>query len=96
LIRTLPANGGGGKAGQQAVAKREAEEKKILETAREMEMQAKKAAEVAEAKRVGGGAVDTQLWTEKYAPKAMKDIIGNKGLVEKLGRWLHDWYQLSY
>jgi replication factor C subunit 1 len=30
------------------------------------------------------------LWTVKYAPKQLKDICGNKGLVEKMQKWLHD------
>jgi replication factor C subunit 1 len=31
------------------------------------------------------------LWTEKYRPKTYIDVIGNKGNVEKLGKWLRDW-----
>src|SRR5271170_1170185 len=87
LIRTLPAHGGTGKVGQQAAAKKEAEEKKMLDLAKEMETQAKEQAKVA-----GAPAVDSQLWTERYAPATIKDILGNKGLVEKLQRWLRDWY----
>ncbi|KAJ8560800.1 hypothetical protein K7X08_022660 [Anisodus acutangulus] len=30
-------------------------------------------------------------WTEKYRPKAIADIIGNKSLVEQLQRWLESW-----
>lgn len=90
LIKTLPAFGGTGKVGQQAVVKKEAEEKKIMDMAREMEVQAKQ--QQAKAVAVNGGAsVDSRLWTEKYAPTAVKDVIGNKGLVEKLQRWLRDW-----
>lgn len=33
----------------------------------------------------------SQLWTTKYAPKAMKEICGNKGNVEKVQEWLRDW-----
>ena len=36
-------------------------------------------------------AVDNRLWTSKYAPTAVSHICGNKGLVDKLQRWLHDW-----
>jgi len=89
LIRTLPAHGGTGKVGQQAAAKKEAEKKKMADMAKDMEKQAKEQAKVA-----GAPGVDSQLWTEKYAPTNMKDIIGNKGLVEKLQRWLRDWYHL--
>lgn len=44
-----------------------------------------------------GGAVKTaplstsQLWTTKYAPQNMKEICGNKGLVDKIGTWLEGW-----
>lgn len=90
LIRTLPAHGGSGKAGQAAAAKKAEEQKKIREIAKEMDQQAKKQTQIAAAKGVVS-TVDTQLWTEKYAPKALKDIIGNKGIVEKLQKWLRDW-----
>ncbi|GAA5883791.1 hypothetical protein JCM16303_002375 [Sporobolomyces ruberrimus] len=33
----------------------------------------------------------TQLWTTKYAPKKITEICGNKGFVEKLGKWLELW-----
>jgi replication factor C subunit 1 len=90
LIRTLPAHGGTGKVGQQAAAKKEAEEKKIMEIAKEMEAQAKQNEKVQAA--TGQALVDSQLWTEKYMPTSIKDICGNKSLVEKLQRWLHDWF----
>jgi len=90
----LPAQGGTGKTGQLAAAKKEAEEKKMMDMAREMEVQAKQQQQQAAKKAVSGVSqvVDSQLWTEKYAPTAIKDVIGNKGLVEKLQRWLRDWY----
>jgi replication factor C subunit 1 len=87
----LPAHGGSGKAGQAAAVKKATEEKKIQEIAKEMEQQAKEHTKMAAAKGVAS-AIDSQLWTEKYAPKSVKDVIGNKGLVEKLQRWLHDWF----
>jgi replication factor C subunit 1 len=93
LIKTLPAHGGKGATGQQATAKKEAEEKKVMQMAKEMEVQEKQKAKVTSAK--GGPAPDSQLWTEKYAPQALKDVVGNKSNTEKLQRWLHDWYFLS-
>jgi len=36
----------------------------------------------------------TQLWTVRYAPQNLKEICGNKGQVEKLQQWLHDWYAI--
>ena len=102
LIRTLPAHGGTGKVGAAAAAKKEAEEKKMKELASEMdklEKEKMKQQKMGEQAKGGGGsgvaaagtAGESQLWTEKYAPTAIKDIIGNKGLVEKLQRWLRDW-----
>lgn len=35
-------------------------------------------------------AVDSRLWTSKYAPTTLNQICGNKGQVEKLQRWLRD------
>ena len=64
----------------------------MMELAKEMEAQAKQQASK-QAKTVAGGPiVESQLWTDKYAPTTMKDVIGNKGLVEKLQRWLRDWF----
>ncbi len=34
----------------------------------------------------------SQLWTARYAPRTLKEICGNKGQVEKLQLWLHDWF----
>jgi len=102
LIRTLPAYGGTGKVGAAAAAKKEAEDKKIKELASEMdklEKEKMKQQKIAEKAKATGGSgataaaavAESQLWTEKYAPTAIKDIIGNKALVEKLQRWLRDW-----
>lgn len=33
----------------------------------------------------------SQLWTARYAPRTLKEICGNKGQVEKLQLWLHEW-----
>ncbi|KAJ4356367.1 DNA replication factor C complex subunit Rfc1 [Didymosphaeria variabile] len=33
-------------------------------------------------------AVDSRLWTTKYAPSSLNQICGNKATVEKLQRWL--------
>jgi replication factor C subunit 1 len=35
--------------------------------------------------------ITNQLWTMRYAPQSLKEICGNKGQVEKLQQWLHDW-----
>lgn len=36
-------------------------------------------------------ASKNELWTDKYAPKTLEDIIGNQGLINKLRVWLLDW-----
>lgn len=36
------------------------------------------------------------LWTSKYAPQSMKDIVGNKANAEKIQTWLHDWCVVSF
>ncbi|KAG2116771.1 replication factor RFC1 C terminal domain-containing protein [Suillus discolor] len=35
------------------------------------------------------------LWTTRYAPQSLKEICGNKGQVDKLQQWLHDWSDSS-
>ncbi|CDW82869.1 brct domain containing protein [Stylonychia lemnae] len=32
-----------------------------------------------------------QLWTDKYAPQELKDVIGNKGPINNFKEWLQDW-----
>jgi replication factor C subunit 1 len=34
---------------------------------------------------------EVNLWTTKYAPESMSDIIGNQGVIKKLSTWLDDW-----
>lgn len=36
------------------------------------------------------------LWTEKYKPKRLKEIVGNVQAVEKLVKWLEDWESVVY
>lgn len=31
------------------------------------------------------------LWTEKYSPRTMKDVLGNKKAIEEIERWLESW-----
>ncbi|OAD03233.1 hypothetical protein MUCCIDRAFT_110087 [Mucor lusitanicus CBS 277.49] len=35
----------------------------------------------------------TQLWTEKYKPTEIKDIVGNKEMVRRINEWLENWQQ---
>ncbi|KAK9765690.1 DNA replication factor C complex subunit Rfc1 [Basidiobolus ranarum] len=35
----------------------------------------------------------SQLWTDKYAPKDLKDLCGNKTNIQRLSTWLREWKQ---
>ncbi|KAI9190770.1 replication factor RFC1 C terminal domain-containing protein, partial [Polychytrium aggregatum] len=34
---------------------------------------------------------NAELWTEKYRPRTINELVGNPGLVQKLARWLRGW-----
>lgn len=114
LIKSLPPNGGDGKAAQDYTEKQRKEEEKIRQQVKEMEEQereaAKKAKEKAKSDLARGVTTSistpstssqssqplapisaAELWTVKYAPSSLSQICGNKGQVEKLGKWLRDW-----
>ena len=97
LIRTLPANGGDSKAAEAAEAKRVAEEKKVIQLAKEMERAMtpldKGKGKETEKKSAASTSPDDQLWTVKYAPTSMAQICGNKTQVDKLQNWLKNWHQ---
>ncbi|KDR74292.1 hypothetical protein GALMADRAFT_71171, partial [Galerina marginata CBS 339.88] len=78
-----------GKVDQKTKKKMDKEQEEIKKAAKEMEKREQKEQASAE----DGKTVDpkTQLWTVRYAPQNLKDICGNKGQVEKLQQWLHDW-----
>ena len=59
----------------------------IKQAAKEMERREKKETKG----KASGPDLSTQLWTDRYAPKNLKEICGNKGQIEKLQLWLHDW-----
>ncbi|KTW32453.1 replication factor C subunit 1 [Pneumocystis jirovecii RU7] len=81
LIKNMPTSGGNTKAAQAAQKKREEEDQEAREMAKSM---APKTSEMQKSQ-------SCQLWTTKYAPRTLKEICGNKSLVEKLQKWLHDW-----
>ncbi|KAL9104175.1 MAG: hypothetical protein Q9163_000827 [Psora crenata] len=102
LIRKLPANGGDGKAAEQFDAKKRKEAEQIEKAARDMVKQEQEDAKMAGSARgtskpiamggiEGSTAIDSRLWTVKYAPTATSMICGNKGQVEKLQAWLRAW-----
>jgi len=37
------------------------------------------------------GEKSTQLWTQKYAPKDVSDILGNQNFIKDIMNWLKDW-----
>ena len=99
LIKSLPAQGGSGKAASKAAEKKQAEEKKIQadaeKMAKELAAEEKKKAAAASASgeqpKATGPKVDDELWTVKYAPTQLNQICGNKAQVEKLQNWLRNW-----
>jgi replication factor C subunit 1 len=32
------------------------------------------------------------LWTDKYAPRSVRDLVGNQGRIQTLAAWLNGWY----
>ncbi|KAA1477467.1 DNA replication factor C large subunit [Dentipellis sp. KUC8613] len=78
----------GGAVDEKTKKKMDKEMQAIKEGAKEMEQREKKDGK---GKAVGGVDRSTQLWTDRYAPQSLKEICGNKGQVEKLQAWLHDW-----
>lgn len=107
LIKSLPANGGDGKAAEAYAEKQAKEEEKTRREAEEMEKRErerqKEAARVAKAAaaRTGGPGpsakpqkpkVDDRLWVDKYAPDSITSVCGNKSQVEGLQRWLRNWH----
>ncbi|KAI9252346.1 hypothetical protein BDA99DRAFT_179359 [Phascolomyces articulosus] len=34
-----------------------------------------------------------QLWTEKYKPKKLSEIVGNKEMIKRIDQWLKDWHK---
>lgn len=81
---------GDGKVDEKTKKKLEKEQDDIKKAAREMEKREQKERVAAH----DGKKIDpkTQLWTVRYAPQNLKEVCGNKGQVDKLQQWLHDWY----
>ena len=80
---------GNGKIDEKTKKKMEKEKEEIRNAAKEMEKRELNAHSATST----GKTVDpsTQLWTVRYAPQNLKEICGNKGQVDKLLQWLHDW-----
>ncbi len=112
LIKRLPANGGDGLAAEKYAQKKAKDEQAIREAAEEMERKEKTAAKAAaktmtadasigsgkpstQIPKLGNG-VDSRLWVEKYAPDSLGAVCGNKGLVDKLQKWLRMWHKNAH
>ncbi|KAF8607490.1 DNA replication factor C, large subunit [Ceratobasidium sp. AG-I] len=90
-----------GKLDAKAQEKEKAEEEKIKAAARDLEKREREAEKAAKAKvkaQSSDGVIrpapvlsSAQLWTTKYAPQNLKEICGNKTLIDKLQLWLHEW-----
>ncbi len=82
---------GKGKVDEKTRKKLEKENEEIKKAARDLE---KRERQNDLETKGNNKAVDpsTKLWTTRYAPQSLKEICGNKGQVEKLQQWLHDWY----
>jgi replication factor C subunit 1 len=80
---------GNGKVDEKTKKKLEKEHDDIKKAAKEMEKREQKEKMAVQ----DGKMIDpkTQLWTVRYAPQNLKEVCGNKGQVEKLQQWLHDW-----
>jgi replication factor C subunit 1 len=101
---TEAGNKGDTKAQAAYKEKQRKEEEKIREQAAELEKEEKRrqqemktanaaansrtASGVTAAAQSAGPAVDSRLWTTKYAPTSLGQICGNKATVEKIQRWL--------
>ena len=35
----------------------------------------------------------SELWTDKYAPRSVQDLVGNGGRIQSLRTWLNNWHQ---
>lgn len=99
MIAVMPAQGGDSAAAVKAAEKRHAEDKIARDAAAAMEAAEAKLLKQSSSKGKASSAKDnvkvvlpgSQLWTTKYAPTSIKDVVGNKTLVERLSKWLADW-----
>ncbi|KIK67053.1 hypothetical protein GYMLUDRAFT_37086 [Collybiopsis luxurians FD-317 M1] len=91
LIATRKGNGKG--LDEKTRKKMEKEQETIKAVAKEMEKKEKQAMKEAQSNAGSSKVLDPsmQLWTTRYAPQSLKDICGNKSVVEKLELWLKEW-----
>lgn len=107
LLELMPADGGSGAAAEAAKLKREQEEAKIIEQAKEEERKEREAEKARVAERVKATvnpkgetfgfqkkevAHQDKLWTDRHAPTDLNQLCGNKGQIQKLKSWLENWF----
>ena len=39
---------------------------------------------------------ENMMWTEKYKPRRLRDLVGNNDVVEYLRVWLKDWHDIVF
>jgi replication factor C subunit 1 len=89
--RQGPGGLGGGELDEKTKKKMAKEQETIKQAAKELEQREKQVSKDARESGSSKTDVSNQLWTTRYAPQSLKEICGNKGQVEKLQQWLHDW-----
>ncbi|PWN45963.1 DNA replication factor C, large subunit [Ceraceosorus guamensis] len=90
----LIADRGEGEPDKAAIKKQEAEQQKILAAAAELRKEVKKSSGGAPGAAIKGPK-EHALWTSRYAPARMKDLVGNGTSIAKIEDWLTNW-QASY
>lgn len=90
----LIAKRGAGEIDEKTMKKMEDEKKKVIETAKEFDQPVASGSgqpDLVGAKALAAASDPGALWTVKYAPRQLKDLVGNRGNVEKLREWLKAW-----
>lgn len=105
LLRDMPTAGGSGELAQKAMQKKIEMEQKIEEEAQKMQEEFEEKQKKLQKTNVMAALnndsktklsspsefVESDLWTTKYAPTDLTQIIGNPGAVKKLSNWLASW-----
>lgn len=79
LLDEMPAGGGSGEAAKKAHEKQAQEQQRALKKAKELTSHQ--------------ADTSNQLWTDKYAPRSLSDIVGNQTVVNRLKNWLSNWHR---
>jgi len=95
LLQAMPAEGGDSHAADLARAKRAKEHEQIEKETKRIKLEASAPAKSKQDTRSDAkdSSNASELWTTKYAPKSMNDMVGNTGSIRKLANWLENWYE---